>query len=106
MANKGTICTTNNVEYIDLRRAQIKGARSLEELKAATGACGECEGCRENLEHIRDVLCGCKEVTMEAAAQAVRNGADTVEKVVEATGAGSDCARCKALIANVVEMGR
>ena len=41
MASKGIICTTNNVEYLAFRKAQIGGARSLEELRAVTGACGE-----------------------------------------------------------------
>jgi bacterioferritin-associated ferredoxin len=43
---------------------------------------------------------------MQAVIDAVKNGADTVEKVAEKTGAGIDCGRCKALVANIIELGR
>ena len=106
MASKGIICTTNNVEYIAFRKAQIGGARTLEELKSVTGACGDCEGCGENLDHIMSMLCGCKNVTFQDVLTAISNGADTADKVAEITGAGTDCGKCKALVANVIELGR
>lgn len=106
MAHKGIICTTNNVEYITIRKAMCAGARTLEELQEKAGVCTTCEGCRENLDYILSTLCGCKNVSMQAVIDAVRAGADTVEKVVEQTGAGSECGRCRALIANVIELGR
>lgn len=106
MANKGIICTTNNVEYGTIRKAMCEGARTIEEIAEKTGICTNCEGCKENLEYIISTLCGCKNVSMKIVIDAVNNGADTVEKVVELTGAGSDCGRCKALINNVIELGR
>ena len=106
MASKGIICTTNNVEYLAFRKAQIGGARTLEELKSVTGACGECEGCRENLDHIMSMLCGCKTVTFQDVLTAISKGADTADKVAEITGAGTDCCKCKALVANVIALGR
>ncbi len=106
MASKGIICTTNNVEYIAFRKAQIGGARTLEELKSVTGACGDCEGCRENLDHIMSMLCGCKTVTFQDVLTAISKGADTADKVAEITGAGTDCGKCKALVANVIALGR
>lgn len=105
MAHKGMICTTNNVEYITIRKAMCAGARTLEDLQRQSGVCTTCEGCRENLNYILTTLCGCKGVSMRTVINAVAAGAHTVEKVVEQTGAGSECGRCKALIANVIELG-
>ena len=45
-------------------------------------------------------------VSFKAVVNAVKNGADTVEKVGELTEAGTDFGRCKALIANIIELGR
>ena len=85
-----------------------EGARTKEDLVEKTGVCTECEGCRENLDYILTTLCGCRNVSMKTVIEAVKNGADTVEKVMESTGAGTgeECGRCKALIANVLELGR
>lgn len=106
MASKGMICTTNQVDYMALRKAQILGARSIEELKASTGICGVCDGCRENLDYITTMLCGCKQVTFDQVVTALRQGAGSVDEVVAITGAGTDCGKCKSLVANVVEIGR
>lgn len=106
MANKGIICTVNNVEYSTIRKAMCEGARTIEEIAEKTGICTECEGCRENLEYIITTLCSCKNVSMQTVIDAVQNGADTVDKIVELTEAGSVCGRCKALIQNVIELGR
>ena len=51
-------------------------------------------------------VCGCKGVSLKAVVDAVKGGANTVEAVGEITGAGTDCGRCKALIANIIELGR
>ena len=106
MAGNKVICTTNNVEYIDIRKAMCVGARTLDEIVQATGVCTECEGCKENLDYILSSVCGCKNVSLETVVNAVKDGANTVEKVVEVTSAGSDCKRCQALIANIIELGR
>jgi NAD(P)H-nitrite reductase large subunit len=72
------------------------------------GICTECEGCKTEVAGILASVCGCKGVSLQAVVEAVKNGADTVEKVGEVTGAGTaeDCGRCKALIQNVIELGR
>jgi len=103
-----TVCETNNVQYLDIRMAQVKGLRTLDEIKVATGACGECGGCKEHLDYILSTLCGCLKISMGAMIQAVQNGADTVEKACEATTAGTapGCGRCKILIENIVALGR
>jgi NAD(P)H-nitrite reductase len=108
MAGNKIICTTNNVDYITIRMAMCAGARTLEELVEKAGVCTTCEGCKTNLKHILSSVCGCKNVSLMAVIDAVNNGADTVEKVGQITGAGTgkDCERCKALIANIIELGR
>ena len=107
MANK-TICETNNVQYLDIRMAQVSGLRTFDEIKTAVNICGKCEGCKENIDYILTTVCGCMGVSFEDIIKAVKTGADTVEKVGEATKAGTaaDCGRCKILIENVIAIGR
>ena len=95
MGHNNVICTTNNVYYLDIRKAMMKGART-----------GECAGCRENLEGILTSVCGCAGASLKAVIDAIKAGADTVEKVGEATGAGTDCGKCKGLIQNIIDLGR
>lgn len=105
MAGNRMICTTNQVEYIAIRKAMVAGGRTFEEIQAATGVCGDCEGCTSELDGILSSVCGCMKVSLQAVVDAVKSGADTVEKVGELTGAGMDCGRCKGLIANIIELG-
>lgn len=108
MAGNRIICTTQNVDYISIRKAMCVGARTIEELIEKTGVCTTCEGCKSDLNKILSSVCGCKDVSLKAVIDAVNAGADTVAKVGEVTGAGTgeDCGRCKALIANIIELGR
>jgi bacterioferritin-associated ferredoxin len=106
MTGNRTICTTNNVEYLAIRKAMCAGARSLEEIVEMTGVCTTCAGCKSELNNILTSVCGCKDVSLKDVVNAVKNGADTVEKVGEVTGAGTACGRCKVLIKNIIELGR
>lgn len=108
MAKVKVVCTTNDVEYIAIRRAMINGVRTREELTAAVNVCNECEGCKEHIDYILGSICGCKHVALQAVVDVVKNGATTVEEVGELTGAGTGegCGRCKALIQNVIDLGR
>lgn len=108
MAGNRTICTTNNVDYITIRKAMIVGARTVAELVEKTGVCTTCEGCKSEINQILSSVCSCKEISLKTVVDALKNGANTVEKVVEVTGAGTgdDCGKCKALIANIIELGR
>ena len=106
MANITTVCEVNNVQYLDVRMAQVKGLRSLEEIKTAANICGECAGCKEHMPLIMNVVCGCTGATFEAVADAVKNGADTAEKIGQITKAGTDCGRCKILVENIIAIGR
>lgn len=108
MAGNRVICTTNNVEYSQIRKAMTSGVRTVEELIESTGICNVCDGCKENVMPILASVCGCKKVSLEAVVNAVKGGADTVEKVGLETGAGTGegCGKCKALIDNIIQLGR
>ena len=106
MAGNKIICHWKNVSYIDIRKAMIDGARTLEEIKEKTGAATGCGRCAGAIEEILASVCGCNNVSLEDVVNAVNNGCDTVEKVAEATKAGSACGRCKALVQNVIDLKR
>ncbi len=114
MAKNKVICTKNNVDYSSIRKAMSADARTVDELIESAGVCGECEGCKSELDGILSSVCGCKNVSLEAVVNAIKNGADTVDKVGEVTGAGTgvdeetgeECGRCKILIQNVIDLGR
>lgn len=106
MAGDKVICYCNNVTYIDIRKAMINGARTLEEIQEATGAGTVCGRCTSEIEKILASVCGCHQVSLKDVVDAVKNGADTVEKVGELTKAGTACGRCKALIQNVIDLKR
>ncbi|MCL2285465.1 MAG: (2Fe-2S)-binding protein [Firmicutes bacterium] len=103
-----TVCNKNDVTYLDIRMAMVKGLRTADEIKEATNACGECVGCETSLDWILSTVCRCRAVPLEAVVKAVKNGADTVEKVGEAVKAGTEptCGKCKILIENIIAIGK
>jgi len=108
MAANRVICTTNQVDYMTIRKAMCTGVRTVEELAEKTGVCTICDGCQAELSGILSSVCGCKQVSLAAVVEAIKNGASTVDEVGEITGAGTgeDCGRCKVLIQNVIDLGR
>lgn len=114
MAQNKIICTTNEVDYLTIRKAMIAGARTQAEVANIAGICTECEGCKSELDAILSSVCGCKNVSLETVINAVENGADTVEKVGQVIGAGTgvneetgeECGKCKGLIQNIIDLGR
>ncbi|MGL4336978.1 MAG: (2Fe-2S)-binding protein [Turicibacter sp.] len=106
MAGQKMICHCKQVDYIAIRKAMIAGARTIEDIKEATGAGTGCGRCVGEIEKILASVCGCKGTSLEAVVAAVNEGATTVEAVGEKTGAGTGCGRCKALVENVIELGR
>ena len=106
MASERIICTVSSVDYLSIRMAMCQDARTVEEVKAITGLCGECEGCKTELPGILSSVCGCENVSLKAVVDAVLAGADTVEKVEKITRAGSDCGRCKKLVENIIKLKR
>ncbi|MGL5756191.1 MAG: (2Fe-2S)-binding protein [Paraclostridium sp.] len=106
MAGDRIICHCKQVSYIDIRKAMVQGARTLDEIKKMTGAGTGCSKCCGEIEKILASVCGCKEVSLEDVVIAVKNGATTTDQVAKITGAGSDCGRCKALVQNIIELKR
>ncbi|QJA08428.1 (2Fe-2S)-binding protein [Romboutsia sp. CE17] len=106
MAADKIICHCKQVSYLDIRKAMIKGARTLDEIKEMTGAATGCGRCAGEVEKILASVCGCKGVSLETVVNAVNNGANTTDAVAEETGAGSCCGRCKVLVENVIELKR
>ena len=102
MAGNKIICETNQVEYIQIRKAMCQNARTKEELKEMIDVCLTCCGCMENLDWILSSVCGCMKTSLVSVVEAVKAGANTVEAVGKATGAGTDCGRCKILIENII----
>ena len=98
MAGDKIICHCKQVSYIDIRKAMIAGARTVQEIKDMTGAATGCGRCVGEIEKILASVCGCKGVSLEDVV--------TTEKVAEITGAGSACGRCKALVQNVIDIKR
>lgn len=105
MAANTIICKCKNVDYITIRMAMVKGARTLKEIQEATGAGTGCGGCIPEIEKILASVCGCKGTSLKAVVDAVKAGADTTDKVAEITGAGSDCGRCKILVQDIISRG-
>lgn len=64
MAKNRETCTKNHVEYLTIRKAMEKGARTVDELKEIAGVCGECEGCKAELDGTLSSLCGCEGVSL------------------------------------------
>ena len=102
------VCDKNDVSYLDIRMAMVKGLRTVDEIKEATNVCVDCSGCKTSLDWILSTVCRCRAVPLKAVVEAVKNGADTVEKVGEMVKAGTDpvCGKCKILIENILAIGR
>lgn len=108
MAKHRIVCSCTGVSYLDIRKAMVQGARTVEEIQDMTGAGTRCGGCIPNIEKILASICGCEKTLLEDVVNAVKNGADTVEKVGEITGAGTKegCGKCKRLIQSVIDLKR
>ena len=83
MAGDKIICHCKQVSYIDIRKAMIAGARTVQEIKDMTGAATGCGRCVGEIEKILASVCGCKGVSLEDVVNAVKKGAETTEKVAE-----------------------
>ncbi len=92
-------------EYIEIRHAQAKGARTIDDiLKMTTIQADTPEKMRE-IEDVLRVACRCKNVLVEEVAVAVQNGADSVEKIKELTEAGTACGRCVSILEDILKRG-
>lgn len=93
-------------KYLQVRKAQAQGARTIEELKQISDINIENETEEKEIKELLKNACKCKNVSIDEIVNAVKNGADTVEKVGEMTGAGTACGRCKTIISNIIENKR
>ncbi len=93
-------------KYLQVRKAQAQGARTIEELKEISDIVIENEEELKEVEALIKSACKCKNVAIGTIVEAVKNGADTVEKVGEVTKAGTGCGRCKSIISNIIENKR
>ncbi|MDZ7543603.1 (2Fe-2S)-binding protein [Clostridium sp. MB05] len=93
-------------KYLQVRKAQVQGARTVEELKKISDIVIENEEELKEVEVLIKTVCKCKSVSIDTVVEAVKNGADTVEKVGEVTKAGTGCGRCQGIISNIIENKR
>ncbi len=93
-------------KYLQVRKAQAQGARTIEELKEISDIVIENDEELKEVEALIKNVCRCKTVSIDTVVEAVKNGADTVEKVSEVTNAGTGCGRCKSIISNIIENKR
>ncbi|MBU3136764.1 (2Fe-2S)-binding protein [Clostridium gasigenes] len=93
-------------KYLQVRKAQVQGARTIEELKELSDIVIENEEELKDVEALIKTACRCKNVSIDTIVEAVKGGADTVEKVGEVTNAGTGCGRCKSIISNIIENKR
>ena len=102
------VCKEKQTTYLDIRGAMINGARTVEEVRAATGICASCDGCVTHLQWILDTVCRCRAVPTQAIINAAKNGVDTVDGIGKLLQAGTEetCGRCKPLIENIVKTKR
>ncbi|WP_455539148.1 (2Fe-2S)-binding protein [Terrisporobacter sp.] len=52
------------------------------------------------------IICHCKNVSYIDIRMAMIEGARTLEEIKNMTGAATGCGRCKALVQNVIDIGR
>lgn len=100
------VCTVNSVTYPAIRAVQVEGARTFDEIVTASGACGQCEGCKTHIPWIVKFVCRCKQVSFERILEEKANGATTVDEIKEKTTAGSGCGRCQRLTEVVLATGK
>ncbi len=93
-------------KYLQVRKSQAQGARTIEELKEISDIVIENEEELKEVDALIKSGCKCKNVAIETIVEAVKNGADTVEKVGEVTKAGTGCGRCQGIISNIIENKR
>ena len=93
-------------KYKKVRMAQVKGARTLDELKELSDINIENEEEEEQIEIVIRTACRCKDVSIKEVLDAIKNGADSLEKIMEVTKAGTACGRCKPLLENILETRR
>ncbi len=112
------VCGCFKVTVQDLVNAIKNGAKSFEEVQAATKVGTGCGNCVESNKALvnelllrkkieeNPVVCGCFKVTVQDLVNAIKNGAKSFEEVQAATKVGTGCGKCvesnKALVAQLL----
>lgn len=92
-------------EYKQIREAQIKGARTIEELAGHI----DFEITDRNRKDVEATLanaCKCMGVSVAEVVTLVNNGFTTLEQIQFDTNATEVCGRCTALIQNIIDNKR
>jgi len=118
MDNNKVVCGCFKVTVQDLNNAIKNGAKSFEEVQAATKVGTGCGNCVDSNKTLVDqllltkkidenqVVCGCFKVTVQDLVKAIKNGAKSFEEVQAVTKVGTGCGNCvdsnKALVAQLL----
>ena len=118
MDNNKVVCGCFKVTIQDLNNAIKNGAKSFEEVQAATKVGTGCGNCVDSNKTLVDqllltkkidenqVVCGCFKVTVQDLVKAIKNGAKSFEEVQAVTKVGTGCGNCvdsnKALVAQLL----
>jgi len=118
MENNKVVCGCFKLTVQDLNNAIKNGAKSFEEVQAATKVgtgCGNCvDGNKKLINQLlltkkideNQVVCGCFKVTVQDLVKAIKNGAKSFEEVQAVTKVGTGCGNCidsnKALVAQLL----
>lgn len=106
MDNNKVVCGCFNVTVQDLNNAIKNGAKSFDDVQAATKVGTGCGNCVENNKTLVDeillrkkidenqVVCGCFKVTAQDLVNAIKNGAKSFEEVQAVTKVGTGCGNC------------
>ena len=90
-------------EYLKVRHAMVKGARTIPDIEKMTDIIIGDNDHAQKIQEVLDNACRCKKVSYETVVNAVKNGAETLDDVRIATGAGTICARCCKLLERIIE---
>ncbi len=91
-------------EYIEIRHAQAKGARHIDDILKMTSIQADTPEKMKAIEDVLSIACRCKNILMDEVIAAVKGGADSIEQIQELTGAGTVCTRCLPILENVLEL--
>lgn len=97
------VCHCKNVSFIEIRKAMVAGARSVEDIKTMTGAGTGCGQCVDTIHKIVNMACECNNISVDEVVRVVLQGADSLEKISSMTGAGNGCGNCKRILQSIID---
>ncbi len=127
LADNARVCGCHDVSKATIRRAVQDGAKTLDDIKAATKASTGCGGCSSLVGKVIELesagkkaapakkvfdpaklgdsakICLCHKVAKGTISQAVKAGARNLEDIQQATKAATGCGGCKVKVTKIVE---